>query len=1307
MSAPRRLSACLLAIAAAWAADSAPESFRAATRGFGAVTVTARQVGQPGQHRSWTVFSAEDPAHAMVCAAKRLADLTGFGDLATVDGTGLPGTVVAADGVGWWLLGVRGSEFHELFAPDMDGLNAMAMSGAGDLAAVKPRAYPRWLDCFDNAGLGVWVGGGGDQYDIPNDFAWLRERKLTMCTLSPSESRLVGPGLIDTSIYDWHRAIAGSYDLAYRLLQFPHRPQWAWNRTPLPYLEPAEDYVAHPFLEHSAQALHSAYEPNPATDRYVHDGRRRVAERLEDDPNVVGWHGSTEIPNAGILELAVVANTTGIKELWHSYLVGELGLDLAGVSRMHTGDPAAYRSWADVHVPVPIDFLGWDASTCADLRGTWQVHADPKKEGRDGQWFIPGKADGWSDAAHNDPMIQMYGTRYNVGKETVPFWMRRSFTVAADRVAGLRHLHIARSNYHGNYQPAFDAWVNGKPVKLTSRDERGDWDQCFDLGDSLRAGENTIVLDTHGSPVPGYIFLGAQPLLRYPDMGPARNRLWFDAVNFSAWLRIRSIEDNLKAVRAADPDRPLKLMALINMLDMSNRLCEQYGAYQHDTGGAGGYWCPMTGARLARSHGLPWSCEQGGPPNTVADIQKSSTLYLMYGNDAVDMVFGVRHYSGKPEVAAWVDRNLELLRCTGKMTLPQPAIGVLRSTRNTRLGFVEPWNWDVGRGPLQSVGRNFAYAETPDLADGRIGQFKVVIDDGTMLMTDEDVAGIEAYVRAGGIFVAQHHTGRHSPERADAWPISRITGMRVVNGNQAVGGKLRFTDRQDLWPQLRGREINGWGMVLDWQGRDVTGAPIGLEAAAADVEAVAEWQGRAAGQGSIAIASRRLGKGRIITLGSTFWRDARDAGGAYRESGAAQDVIDELLTSLGVPRDSWTGNDRVWAELWRSKNAVFDLYPVAHMNENDKRAPDEVQVAVALRRAQPVDSLVEISALGHPRVAVAWKDGRMTLPTAAYGRMQSRVFIAPRADLERSGLDWFKAQAGIWRALPPVPSIRRPAAIDTPEDILPLADGWLMAPAAAAASAETAPAWTAGAAGADWKEVRLGAFATLGLPETAVGRFRTRIAIPEAWKGRKVSLVFDAEDWFFGLMPLARMWVDGAPAAMRQPLTPQARPGFTLDVTAQAADGALDLALEIDGSKPEPGKRQGRPNGVTGLFYLQSDTAPLRSEVLTGWQAAVEFNQLAPLPADGKPTAFVYQQTAFTLPADRPSDRVFLERDGGIGTIILNGKPVSAPPWMNRLDISGLVRTSGANLLRWSPQLPDSRRVNHGGDPGMRLVWRP
>nr|MBA3685044.1 hypothetical protein [Planctomycetota bacterium] len=1114
-SARNLLSTCLLSLALATgiraAEPVATETFRADTRGFGQVEVTLAAQGPEGERRSRTSFRAEDAAHARLCASKRLADLTGFGDLAVVPDAGLPGTVVAADEVGAWLLGVRGVVFEELHAPDLAALKSYAAAAKlTGLAPVAERAYPRFLDCFDNAGPGIWVGGGGDNYEVERDFAWLKERRLAMCTMVANESRLVAPGLIDNSINEWNAAMAAKHDIPYRSLLFPGRPAWAWNRTPLPYVIAAPGSLSYPYPDAQADAIHTSYEPNAATDRYIHDMRRRLAEFFKADPNSLGAHGSTEVPDAGILELATVAGMPEIAALWHSYLVG-LGYDLPSVSRLHTGDPARYHSWAEVRVPLPEDFVGWDPATCVDLRGTWDVRADSGNQGRDGRWFADTASEGWTKAAHNDVLIQMHRERYNFGNTVRnPFWMRRTVDVPAARSKDAKYLHIARIAYHGNFSPAFDVWLNGTPLKLLTSDVRGDWDQCYDLGDALRAGGNTIAMDTHGSPVPGYIFLSGRPHRTYPHMDQATNRRWYDAVGFSAWLRMRTLEDNLRAQRAGDPDRPLKLMALINLLDLATPLAKRYGAYFHDTGGAAAFWAPMTGARLSSTHGLPWSCEQGSPPNNVADMQKAVTMYVMLGNDAMDLVFGVGHYSKKPEVSAWIDRNLELVHCIGKMRMPTPKVAILRSTRSTRMGFGEPWNWDIGRGELQAVGRNFTYLETGDLCTETAAQHPVIFDDGTILMTDEDIAGLESYVRQGGVFIAQHVTGRHAPDRADAWPIARLTGVTATNQGKDVGGPLRFSQTQSLWPQLRGRELDGRGIALDWQGQDISGTPVALLADAADVEVIAEWTKPAAGQGTAAVTARRIGKGTIITLGSTFWRDARDAGGAYRSGDGAQEVLDELLTTLGVPRDSWTGTRDVWAELWRSKNGVYDLYPVAQMNES----AGEVEATVSLRRERRVPHLVEVSALGHPKVAVTWADGRITLPETAYGKMQSRVYLAPRADRERAGLDWFRAQAAHWRALPPVPTTARAEVIATPEDIRPLVEGWKLASATTADDAAI-PAWVAAEQDdPTWKVVRLGAFGTLGLPENAIGRFRQTVALPKGWQGRRVDLVFDAPYWF-------------------------------------------------------------------------------------------------------------------------------------------------------------------------------------------------
>jgi hypothetical protein len=788
--------------------------------------------------------------------------------------------------------------------------------------------------------------------------------------------------------------------------------------------------------------------------------------------------------------------------------------------------------------------------------------------------------------------------------------------------------------------------------------------------------------------LPGYAFIGPVPLRTYPHMSDAENRRWFDTVNFDAWLRVGKVEAALAATRAGDPNRPLKMMAMINLLDLTIPLCEKYGAYQHDTGGAGGYWCPMTGARLSRSHGLPFSCEQGGPPATAKELQSQLSFYLMYGNDASDLVFGVGHYRDKPEVAAWFDQNLELFRCTGKMALPTPPVAVLRSSRNTRMGFVEPWNWDIARGPLQAVGRNFEYVETADFGNGTAKQFPVVMDCGTVQVTRDEVQDILSYVRQGGTFVAQHHTAQHLPERADAWPLAKAVGLTVTpkainsgNLHQWPLAKIHFSDHEDLVPSLRGKAIEGSGNAIDYLKQEHTGAISFTGGVGNAVEAVATWD-----DGGIAVAEVHLGKGRLVLLGTPFTTRMRDEKGMWVNDAERGKLLDEMLAGLGAPRDSWS--EGVWAEHWQSKNGVYDLYPVARMSRD---GAESLTATPSLRRGTAPASMVEISALGHPAATATWKDGRLTLPTAAYTAMQARVYAAPAEDIARGGLRWFTTQAGIWRALPNLPETRRPTEIPVPDDVLSLADDW-----------------TLRVAGQPDRVVRPGAFGTLGLPENTVATFERTVAIPAAWKGRSVSVVFDAEHWFWGILPQGRLFLNGREA--RSQITPQPQPEFSIDATEAAATGSLTLRLEIDGSAVKAGKKQGKPHGVNGLFFLTSRPAPKASEPIPGtWAVASAFNRLTPTKV-GDTVKGIYLETSFSLPENQwKSPKVSLTAGVPLGFLMINGTALRVPASLPRLDVSGLLKRDGnTNVIRWVPAARDVANAKapwQGVVPELRLEW--
>ena len=732
----------LLCAGAAIGSVRAVECFAVDCRGFGHVEVSHGT----GGGLEVTEFSLSDAKRAMRLASKRLRDLRGFGDLRLESGNE---TVLTLDGVGAWGLGAKGTRVCEIFGTDAKAVRA-AVRGRG-LTPPTDRAYPRYLDCFDGDATAFWISGGGKKDELPFQFDFLREQGFAFCAAKPGLDRLVEEGVVDFSIFDYDDRMARKYGLGYRQLLFgagTHRT-WMWNRYPLPYARAANGYRNAPFCFRSFQVPVGYYEPT-GFERHEWDFRRKLAQRYggEDSP-LLGWHGCDEIPTATINDLSSVARTPAVEALWR---------------KNHTGD-----------VPVAEDFLGGEPKL--DLRGTWDVRAT--------------ETNAWVKADAAD-MTVLLKTAHKE-KDSQPFWMRRTFTVPKGGLSSYRYLHTAVSHNHAFHSHPPRVQVNGVDCPRVA--EKVVWSHCFDVSGALKEGENSILLDTRSENLCGYCFLNATPLRGYFDMTEEENRRWFEAVEFSAELRIAYIEGNLRAIRSVDPERPIKLMATHSFYDHSLPLCRRYGAYQHDTGGAGAFWAPMQGDGYSRSHRLPFSCEQGGPPQDVPALRATISRYLNYGNSAVDLVFAITFYMEKPELRAWIEENAELFRAIGKMRQPDPRLAVLRSTRMGRFGFQDIWNWDIGRGTVQATGRTLAYLETCDLRDPRtLDRYDVIVDDATFLLTDEECAGLKAWVERGGTFVAQHHTGRHSVGRRDTWPLLRAFGVekndREVFGTRCGEGRF-------------------------------------------------------------------------------------------------------------------------------------------------------------------------------------------------------------------------------------------------------------------------------------------------------------------------------------------------------------------------------------------------------------------------------------------------------------------------------------------------------------------------------------
>ncbi len=1168
----------LAALALGWSAGAAQVY---AVRGIGTIVMREESVGAAHVTR----FETESTDAARRLASKRLSDILNFGDFAVRGTSPAGGTLLVDDAAGARLLGVAGATFVEAWAPAPDGFAALALAKDAPLKSVETAVYPKWLDCFDKGGPGVWIGGGGARYRLPHDFEILKELGInTFTPCKPGRSRLVEPGVVDCSLPDWAEAMAAKYDMGYRQLLFPELNTSAYTTHPLPYVTPLTNYVGLcQFLDPNQHE--QGYEwPCAEIDGIQRDFLRRYMGRYGGrlGGRALGWHCATEIPGGNMLDLAAIAGTPQIQSLWNEFLAG----------RGKVGDG---------RVPVPTDFIGADSPNRLDLfAGDWQVKPRRRKSAETNEWVA---------ARPNDPMLLMY-TEHLSQKvpERSSLRFRRRFTLDAAQKGALRYFHLAAARSH-NHSWSFTpvVRVNGREAAQVAPEAY--FSKCFDVGPLLVEGENEIEIETYGQLVHGYALLNDVPLRAYPFMTEAQNERFFDACDFAAWLRVRKVVDDVRAVRSVDPYRPIKIMSTIEYLDLMMDVCRTYGAYQHDTGGGGAWWCPFSGMRLAMAHGVATSCEQAAPPadyypgRGYSFIRQNMALYLNYPLDCADLVFAVEHYvparSGKG-VADWFKENVELFKAVGKFRLPETKVAVLRSTRLIRLGFRDlgdydrKMDYDPGRGELQASGRgNYVYVETSDLANASfLDRYPVIVDIGTILLTDAECAAIRDYVLRGGTFVAQHVTGRHSATKADAHPLAKAFGIEPP-----------AEDRRDF----------------------------------------------------------AFGRGRLVWLGTEKF--AHDAA-----------FYAEVLGEAGVASDSTTGDPTLWGTRYVSKNGLYDVYVASRM----KPPADATNAVGRVRFARATAPAVvrDYGRKGHPAVAVEFSDGGFLTPAADYPEWETRLFVAPRAEAATDAAkDWMAHLARLWQPVQPVAWTE--PDVEPPESVLPLAEGW------------TAD---------DGRTVRLGLFATMGFPENERHRFTRTAKIPAAWRGRAVKLVFNAQYWYYGLLPWGEVYVDGK-AQKGNPHRPQPNGSFTLDVTDAAADGEVTVEVVIDGSKGErlpansgwawKGDKQLTPWGASGIFYLKAEENPSRVVPIDGaWTAFVDYGQRGAAMTDAAAAyPAKYAETAFALPPEAKGCRVRLAHrtEDGLPAFVLNGHVLDLRGTLPAIDVTNFLDFGGTNVLRVVP----------------------
>jgi hypothetical protein len=938
-------------------------------RAYGRVATEFEEHRSGRGGKAWVLrFLCADEGRASAVVGKYLADLELSQGLKkqelTVGNAAVP---LAISRAGAAFVGcVDGAEARVICARDratlLDFLAARPDFASG---AVALSAYPAFLDRFDRWGWGLYGLGGFEDHhgwmertregrgaaDPLEDLDFLAEHGfrfepwLDLACLDNSD------GLVKNSGAEWmvQEAKRRGLPFSFRVYGVSGGADWTARRFPEYMERPA------PFLTSGWHGASQYWKAQPHLSWHARDMHRYIAARVmdmmrpfADEPLAMGWmHPHGELNHDEWYDRHD-DHSPAAQTSWRSYLQ-ECGIDLPTATRMYGREESPFGDWDQVPVPEIATFAGLSKRVMS-LAGTWFCRVENSgDEGFPDEWWdrpaverYRGLSEDWCQA----PMdlsewrsIRMPGSdeifgvlhrdeRRPLHEATV--WFRRSF-IYEDELAPGERLYLywypmsfvgihsgERTRYHG-------VFLNGDKVG-----EIGRWGG-LDVTDHVKPGENQLALHMMGSVWNGRVFLSKEEPMVYPYLGEERNRLWILWRKWHVDARHGAWAEVLDGMRQVDPDRPIKFMSpggfgTERWIDLASR----YGGWPHFTGE--GMWFFPWFKRYGFLYGLPATSELAGPCNNVDEQFAGFRRVFLAGLNGHEPVFVAQVYTRNPELRKWwIDHN-PLLKRLGTFDIDGPQVLLYRSTKQTgelvapkpypELGIAsrdiqDPWDWDIGRGSLQTLGHSYLYLDDGGLADGKMHGYKLMMDCGNETVSEESISSIEAWVRAGGTFVALPFTGRNALLEPDSWPVRRLTGCEIARLRTPGAGKVTILNGQSVFKNLAGRTFSDLGRSMDYIGgnHDILGVELDP---GPDCEVLATFE-----NGAPAIVRRKLGRGSVVSLGTAFWRASQDRMGIWWPEEIETDFLADLLNGIGFDAPVCTTDDRlVWAQPYRSNNGL-------------------------------------------------------------------------------------------------------------------------------------------------------------------------------------------------------------------------------------------------------------------------------------------------------------------------------------------------------------------------------------------------
>jgi len=985
------------------------------------------------------------------------------------------------------------------------------------------------------------------------------------------------------------------------------------------------------------------------------------------------------------------------------------GLDLASLGRRWFGNPGRYRSWDEVMLPSHFEFFGRFGDDSLKLLTQWSWRPDAPQAEAEG-WPRPDyrEDDSWTptDLAPSMKQLFLFGSRSDArlrqGKSTVA-WFRKKFDPSAwlaQQPGGEIYL-VAQVGDTKN-EPV-EVFLNGKYLGPIRPRTVRTGPVAIRATALVSPGQNVLCLKVQNGIIRGPVFLTRHEPRRYPYLGAQQNARWIDLRDWTAEKLVLGWKRGAREARQAAPDVPLLFCpgSSLALSDQFLGLKRELGIESlHFTGGGSSYmpWWPGIGYVW----GAYATSEEGGTITDPNLLDNELAWMLLNGQGHHNFYYSAIDYARVEKESGWFSRHRRLLELVGKASWSRPSVAVFRSARN-ELYFPENDSreaGELGRGVLQAAHYANVYVTEAEIRAGLVRDYPVVLDAGNAVLDEATLRALADYVRGGGTLVAVENTGRHALLEPDTWPIARLTGMRVLGTRENMRLAIPADSRQ--LPHLAGAAFQGDGLAM---------TPAEIASGEAAPEILARWS-----DGAAAAAMRRLGRGHVVVLGSSFWRSGADrtADGRRLEQSLQSTLLTDLLTGLGVRRQVDASSEDVWVRRLVTKNGL-QQWVVAF---NAGRGPIQdltVRMPLAQRPRRVVDVVsgqtveftwtrgeVRLSGLTLPRraVRVLAVENPSGLTAVAHWFAEKCHYEERAPEIKRGGCPTITCGAGVSPAgaagtaapqnaerrltkeppSPPATSIVfgdfrfRPADGGARQDL-----AWLDEPT------DRRP----------WKPLGQGFWDEQGQPAHGVGLYRQAFRLPEAWRGRRVLLACMSYDSPI-FLEKAEFYVNGHAAGQ---YIGHGWSNFdVLDITPHLVPGENRLAVRVEAEQVRGGylgqlvayplEKLEDPRDLRDAWRLYDDNQHYRSVSL-------------PLKAAGR-----HLETDVAVPAQWQGKDVYLEfevADRWVGILVVNGRVISynqsLHPYPNIMQVNlyPWAKPGQTNRIELWPRTPEET-------PSLRMV---